>query len=395
VRLGAARRLDALPAEVAKAWRNLPKPRGPRGGGSFSPLAVFAQNPERTVRRGGETSNVDVARRLLRSPGDLPPELAKACRFLVDCSFGPLAVLDAFPDVDVDDFENHLTAARYLVRPGGPPVPERVAAACRKLISGSDGRTTARAKQVLESAAEGEESLADVARRLADGGELDASETAACAWAAENPLVASAAPSTTTLERRRAREAQAVCAAAVKELPPYVYRNNDRFQAKFTWNSDPRVKSREICFGTWNTPEDAAKAVHCALLRIEEPDKYANLLKHPCVAKLNLSETTTHSEKVNRIVDRAFTKRRKEDAKAIADLAAPSAGAAPSAPDEPKCCEGSACLSLTQGIPPVINHKRKGDASSKLQIRCVLCAARNAEHSTACTARLKKHKARG
>ncbi|KAK7239556.1 hypothetical protein SO694_00028022 [Aureococcus anophagefferens] len=300
--------------------------------------------------------------------------------------------------VDVDDFEDSspLAAARYLVRPGGPPVPEHVAAACRVLIGGSNSAAKRAAKRVLESAAEGEESLADAARRLADGGELDALETTACAWAAENPLVASAAPSTATFERRRAGEVQAARAAAVKEKPPYqTQTRSDRFQASFKWTSDPRLESRMICVGTWDTPEEAATAVHCALLRIEEPDKYANLLKHPCVAKLNLSETTTHSEKVHRIVDKAFTKRRKEDAKAIAALAAQSAGAAPSAQDKPPECDSKRkCLSLIQKCEPVFNRKRKGDASSLPQDYCVLCAARNAANKSASTARRNKHKAR-
>lgn len=39
-----------------------------------------------TARQGDETANWEVARRLLQSPGALPPGLAKACQRVIDCS---------------------------------------------------------------------------------------------------------------------------------------------------------------------------------------------------------------------------------------------------------------------------------------------------------------------
>ena len=171
------------------------------GGRPFRPLAVFARFPELTARRGDETTNVDVARRLLRSSGDLPPELAKACRCLISSLSGPIS-------------------------------------------------------KALESHAVGAETLFDVAQRLKDVEGF----AKYWAWAEANHSASRAAPSPEKVALRNERAAQQASFVAESEANDDwtgIHANGIK------WQAQERVGSNGAHFGTWSTRRKAALARDC------------------------------------------------------------------------------------------------------------------------------------
>jgi len=288
-----------------------------------------------TARRADETSNWEVAQRLLQSPGDLPPELAKACQRVIDCS--PLAVFARFPALTArraDETSNWEVAQRLLQSPGD--LPPELAKACRSLIILLSGGF----RSALESHAVGAETLFDVAQRLKDVEGF----AKYWAWAEANQAASRAAPSPEKVALRNERAAQQASFVAESEA-------NDDWTGVYgrgmKWHA--QAGGDRVGCGTWSTRRMAALAhdYGCRLMGLE--------------VELNLPSIVEYPADIKAFVDASIARHDERRAAAHGPL-----------PPLPKVCrlaKKNKCCSKVAGVRP--DFERFGNGHPKLA--CVLC----------------------